>query len=635
MTKERFISTKAGFGKKNKIIKGFSDGGYFGYAIVNLGDMDGDNKDEVAISAPYEDGGDGTVYIFSGESLLNNGNYAQKLKPEKFRGFGLSMTALQDLDNNGCRALAIGAPHGNKVALYKCSSAITVKLSFNLPQIQGFLLENQIISFTICLSVTYPEKPEVINADIEITTELTHPNSELVNGIDGKYSYVENLDKKLPSYCNTLQAKLRRDQNSELFQIMRYKITAKLKNDPEEQTFKPARVVLSQSSKLALQGEEWQSSCNLGACVPLLKPHFISSIPAIYIIGTSNSIQFSIDIENEGQVAYTSCLIIKVEGAHILRHSSRCTRNSDDEDSIKCKPEGAILEKTVWGIGDVELDTSTLTSKSKSILLSYDVYDQCNKESGKKEYTKKIELVPEVNFAIDGHSNPDKFVQTTANELNTEGKKIQHVYTITNNGKTDWDSIKYTIEFNSSIINFNETYIVAQTETSTEVCSVDDRIRNANVTTLQCDISDLMKNQKAIIVIAMDLMKNMFRDEGRDINVYVNTKVSIDYEKKIMKSVSTEISIISTLTPLWIIIVSSLVGFILLLLIAFGLYKCGFLQRKKKENLIQLKKSVHRQSVMRMSMRQSRAARDSTYYDSLLEDEEEYEREQRDLPVEQ
>ena len=42
--------------------------GLFGLAVENIGDIDQDGYEDVAISAPYVDDGHGVVYIFRGSS---------------------------------------------------------------------------------------------------------------------------------------------------------------------------------------------------------------------------------------------------------------------------------------------------------------------------------------------------------------------------------------------------------------------------------------------------------------------------------------------------------------------------------------------------------------------------------------
>lgn len=57
---------------------------------------------EVAIAAPYEDDGAGAVYIYTGRALYNEADrYKRRIKPNKYRAFGLSLSAVWDYDDNG------------------------------------------------------------------------------------------------------------------------------------------------------------------------------------------------------------------------------------------------------------------------------------------------------------------------------------------------------------------------------------------------------------------------------------------------------------------------------------------------------------------------------------------------------
>lgn len=46
-------------------------------------------------------------------------------------------------------------------------------------------------------------------------------------------------------------------------------------------------------------------------------------------------------------------------------------------------------------------------------------------------------------------------------------------------------------------------------------------------------------------------------------------------------------------TPIWLYIVSIIVGLLLLILITYGFYKCGFFKRESKEELQNLRQSLH------------------------------------------
>lgn len=63
---------------------------------------------DIAISAPYEDGGIGAVYIFLGGPNGLQNYYSQRLTPSSFpgnhlniRGFGMGISRGNDIDGNG------------------------------------------------------------------------------------------------------------------------------------------------------------------------------------------------------------------------------------------------------------------------------------------------------------------------------------------------------------------------------------------------------------------------------------------------------------------------------------------------------------------------------------------------------
>lgn len=86
----------------------------FGLAIANIGDINKDGIDDIAIGAPYED--DGVVYIFLGTKNGLSKDPAQriaasdlKLEGESLTTFGSSLSGGIDLDDNTYPDLVVGA----------------------------------------------------------------------------------------------------------------------------------------------------------------------------------------------------------------------------------------------------------------------------------------------------------------------------------------------------------------------------------------------------------------------------------------------------------------------------------------------------------------------------------------------
>lgn len=58
---------------------------------------------------------------------------------------------------------------------------------------------------------------------------------------------------------------------------------------------------------------------------------------------------------------------------------------------------------------------------------------------------------------------------------------------------------------------------------------------------------------------------------------------------------TTIVTTIPESTPIWIYVVSVIFGLLVLVLVTYGLYKCGFFRRDKREELAKLARQVRRQ----------------------------------------
>ena len=57
--------------------------GRFGSSLASLADLNGDGIRDVAVGAPLEDNGQGSVYIFNGRTQGVNPNYSQVREGER------------------------------------------------------------------------------------------------------------------------------------------------------------------------------------------------------------------------------------------------------------------------------------------------------------------------------------------------------------------------------------------------------------------------------------------------------------------------------------------------------------------------------------------------------------------------
>ncbi|GAB0056714.1 hypothetical protein SIID45300_01025 [Candidatus Magnetaquicoccaceae bacterium FCR-1] len=101
-------------------IEGAAAGDQVGYAVASAGDMNGDGLADIAITAPYFNGGEGRVYVVFGASSglaasldltdLGTGFAGFRFKGKAGSKAGWSVSSAGDVNGDGCDDLLVGAP---------------------------------------------------------------------------------------------------------------------------------------------------------------------------------------------------------------------------------------------------------------------------------------------------------------------------------------------------------------------------------------------------------------------------------------------------------------------------------------------------------------------------------------------
>ncbi|KAL2101909.1 hypothetical protein ACEWY4_003670 [Coilia grayii] len=99
--------------------------GRFGSALASLADLNGDGIRDVAVGAPLEDGGQGSVYIFNGRTGGLNPTYSQRIEGSAVRSglrfFGLTVAqSALDQSGDGLPDIAVGSKGAVLLLRFSC-----------------------------------------------------------------------------------------------------------------------------------------------------------------------------------------------------------------------------------------------------------------------------------------------------------------------------------------------------------------------------------------------------------------------------------------------------------------------------------------------------------------------------------
>ncbi|KAG8192343.1 hypothetical protein JTE90_002163 [Oedothorax gibbosus] len=108
----------------------------FGFAVENAGDLNQDGFPDLAVGAPYEEGG-GTVYIYSGSDdgiiltpsqiiMASNIKKSGNLKSGNLKTFGYSLNGRLDIDGNSYPDLLVGCYDSNVAVLLRSRPVLDI-----------------------------------------------------------------------------------------------------------------------------------------------------------------------------------------------------------------------------------------------------------------------------------------------------------------------------------------------------------------------------------------------------------------------------------------------------------------------------------------------------------------------------
>uniref|UniRef100_A0A8C4PV90 Integrin subunit alpha 4 n=1 Tax=Equus asinus asinus TaxID=83772 RepID=A0A8C4PV90_EQUAS len=312
----------------------------FGESIVNLGDIDNDGFEDIAIGAPQEDDLRGAIYIYNGRAEGISSAFSQRIEglqiSKSLSMFGQSISGQIDADNNGYVDVAVGAFRSDSAVVLRTRPVVIVEASLNHPESVNRTnfdcIENGLPSvcmdLKLCFSYKGKEVPGYIvlfyNMSLDVNRKAESP-SRFYFSSNGTSDVITGSMKvsSRAANCRTHQAFMRKDVRDILTPIQikaAYHLGHHVISKRSTEEFPPLQPILQQKREKDViektinfarfcAHENCSADLQLSAKIGFLKPHENKTYLAV---GNMKTLMLNVSLFNAGDDAYETTLHIKL-----------------------------------------------------------------------------------------------------------------------------------------------------------------------------------------------------------------------------------------------------------------------------------------------------------------------------------
>ncbi|XP_008414711.1 integrin alpha-IIb isoform X1 [Poecilia reticulata] len=456
--------------------------GRFGSALSVLGDLDMDGYQDVAVGAPWSDGGGGQVFIYLGNSNGLSAVPSQIINSPLFSSrsaFGFSLRSGVDLDGNGYPDLLVGAWGADKAFLYRSQAVIRSRVSVSLlpdflnPDVKLCHHKNTPVScfaVRICVHVSGHRIPQQTALRVEIHLDtMKQPMARrtlLLSNNQPQTSMELVVERQVGLACTNHTAYLRseeevRDKLSPIF------ITAEISllNSTQNALLHGQTHSTVQSRLILDCGDD-------NICIPDLK---LSAKPVSdsVLIGDDQSLLLLVSATNDGEGAYETELVVQLpEHTHFQSCQGEnrlvCVQRKENQTVVvtcdlgnPMKHRQKIQTGLLFSVGNLEEVESHIT-------FSLRIRSKNSVNSSSNHVTVKVQVKAEATLEIRGGSVPPEVLlphpdwQPVGNpgSLEEVGPLMEHVYEIRNQGPSSVNA-RLTVDLPSTWRHHFLLYVIS------------------------------------------------------------------------------------------------------------------------------------------------------------------------------
>ncbi|XP_052739433.1 integrin alpha-4 isoform X3 [Bicyclus anynana] len=564
--KEHFSLEATGYVSGSEV-----SGARFGSSIADLGDIDGDGFNDIAVGAPWDDNGKGAVYIYRGGRNGLNKQYVQKIAVKESNTFGFSISKGVDMDENNCNDLAVGAYNVREAYIFRCIPTVFVSVSIRVPDAVNLPVNATNFTALFCVNstprTTIKNKTEKL-IKLGVTARISIGTKENRANFKGDREYDLNISVGIEK-CEkqTIMIKPGADLSRPIsikFYLEDNGSLEDSQNFPQNAARLSADSVLQTTFDIQLRRDCGEDLI----CKPLLHMS-LEPLNRTYVPGTNDTLGVRVSILNSEEPSYGAKVHLTLPSPP-KRLPTEC---SLDDLVVTCHLPAPLLrsEYVEWNIELEYTYRDTVAKELKVVAILEDPsYD--GNDAAKSSKDVAILISPEATITVRGKALPNATVAVTRDKFSERGNvALVHYFEVTNFGPSDWFRLPV------QVLLHENTNLSSQIKGCQELGP-----------SLECTW-DLPVQVSMPIVLPLRFDMGLYGkllEEYSEFNISTTIVINLNGQNK-TEYITTTL-VLEPAPPIWPYIAGGFAGILLLAVIILVLYKYGFFTRNRTENFNRL-----------------------------------------------